>query len=173
MQAEYDRLRDHLPSHADSILDIGCGVAGIDVFLGRHYRFNPRIYLLDKTATDPVVYYGFESKGSVYNSLDVSRDMLIANGVAPGQIHTQEATDQNEILFPESFDIVISLISWGFHYPVLTYIETVHQKMKPGGVLIIDIRTGTGGEQDISRFFGTYETIYQSGKVTRILARKS
>ena len=35
--SEYEMLKTHLLPHARSILDIGCGVAGIDATLAKHY----------------------------------------------------------------------------------------------------------------------------------------
>lgn len=172
MADEYATLVPHLPPTVSSILDIGCGVAGIDVLLARHYIQTPDIYLLDKTAIDPQVYYGFEQKGSVYNSLAVSVALLEQNGVASAKIHTQEATPDNRITLGDSFDLVISLISWGFHYPVETYLAEVYNKLAPGGILILDIREGTNGKEVLEKQFGNCTVIYHQGKVVRLLSKK-
>ena len=44
--------------------------------------------------------------------------------------------DKEEIKKLKEIDLVISSISWGFHYPVSTYIEEVNSILKPGGLLI-------------------------------------
>ena len=43
---DYHGLLPYLPDKVASILDIGCGVAGIDVLLYHHYQ-NPEIHLMD------------------------------------------------------------------------------------------------------------------------------
>lgn len=37
-------------------------------------------------------------------------------------------------------DLVISLVSWGFHFPVSTYLDQVHDLLREGGRLILDLR---------------------------------
>lgn len=173
MQAEYTRIAGDLPANARAILDIGCGVAGIDILLSEHYRNQTDMYLLDKTAIDTQVYYGFEGRGSVYNSLSLSKEILELNGVPAERIHTMEATDDNQLpVAPGGFDLVLSLISWGFHYPVKTYIQQVYDALRPGGVLIFDIRSGTNGEADVDAVFGSHSVVYEQGKVLRVKAVK-
>ena len=40
MRNEYLKIKEHLPADCSSILDIGCGIASIDVFLNKHYDKN-------------------------------------------------------------------------------------------------------------------------------------
>jgi len=171
LEGEFSALSPYLPETASAVLDIGCGIAGIDVLIAARYP-QTSLFLLDRTKTDQRIYYGMNERGAFYNSLDISRKVLEMNGVAPGRIHTQEATERNEVLFEETFDIVLSLLSWGFHYPVRAYLEVVSKKLKPAGVLILDIRKGSGGEKEIEQQFGSYEVISERGHSRRIVARK-
>ncbi len=84
MRREYAILASALPPHAIHILDVGCGIAGIDALLHQHYRRDPalRFSLLDRTQIDPRLRYGFAGHGDFYNSLEVARELLIANGVS-------------------------------------------------------------------------------------------
>lgn len=43
------------------------------------------------------------------------------------------------------FDLIISTISWGNHYPIQTYLKQVDRVLSKRGVLILDVRNGTGG----------------------------
>ncbi|HVB19805.1 MAG TPA: class I SAM-dependent methyltransferase [Candidatus Paceibacterota bacterium] len=171
MEREYESIKAILPENPSTILDIGCGVAGIDVMLARHYRERGRnvdFYLLDKTELNDRVYYGLEKTASYYNSLDVARDLLVANGVRKEMIHTQEVT--RAPMFPGvQFDIVLSLISWGFHYPVETYLDEVYTLLKPGGELIIDIRKGSIGEKPIQGKFTKASTVVKDAQKHRRL----
>lgn len=172
MEKEYTTLKDFLPNSVENILDIGCGVGGIDVFLYRHYNANINIYLLDKSAVDKKVFYFFEQTGSFYNSLHLAQELLILNGVDKTKIHTQEVTDKNKILFQENFGLIISLISWGFHYPVSTYLDEVYNKLKTGGILIIDVRKDTGGGELLKKKFGSISIVLDEEKYQRVLAIK-
>lgn len=157
MELEYESIKKTLPENPVSILDIGCGVAGIDAMLIHHYAKEGKkvnFYLLDKTELNKKVFYGFKKTAAYYNSLDVARDFLIANGASNEDIHIQEVAG-NPIFPGKQFDLVISLISWGFHYPVETYLEEVYKLLKIGGKLIIDVRKGTEGEKLIEKKFGS------------------
>jgi len=174
IETEYKDIANALPKKCSSILDIGCGVAGIDVLLFRHFKHDPSLmfHLLDKSAVDSRVFYGFKQQGSIYNSLEVARRLLVANGIPVDRIHLQEATDNNTIEFGEQFDLVTSLISWGFHYPVPTYLDQVDQCMRPGAHLILDVRKGTDGQKLINDRFGDVKTISESDSKLRLLVVK-
>lgn len=169
---EYESIRTALPEQCSAILDIGCGIGGIDVLLNRHYAARqPTFYLLDKTQVDSV-YYGFKSRGAFYNSLEVAKEVLTANGVASENVVLVQATDDNRIEIAGPIDLVISLISWGFHYPVGTYLERVHELLRPGGYLILDVRRGTGGDAVLRNKFATVRPIEETEKYTRVVAIK-
>jgi len=173
MAQEYARIKEHLPSRAFRILDIGCGVAGIDVFLNRHYETShPEFFLIDRSETAARVYYDFKQSGAFYNSLDVAVDLMSSNGVPLERIHVQEA-DQGRVMFPApSYDLIISLISWGFHYPVSAYLDAVRERLSRDGVLILDIRRDSGGVEAIEEAFGDVREIFGAEKYVRLAARR-
>jgi SAM-dependent methyltransferase len=155
MRGEYEQIKNWLPNKCSVILDIGCGVGGIDVLLHRHYHHNPmtEFYLLDKTSVNKNVYYHYEKRGAFYNSLDVAKDLLRQNAISKSQIHLLDVKSDYSIKIPTRVDLVISLISWGFHYPVSTYVDQVYNVMNKGGHLIMDIRKSTEGEKEITNRF--------------------
>ena len=172
---DYGTIRKHLPERVDRILDIGCGVAGIDALLNDHYRAagsEPAITLLDKTSIAGEIFYDFHDQGAFYNSLDVARNLLKANGVPSASITLLLANDEGGIDTTEPIDLVISLISWGFHYPVETYVKEVHRVLAPGGSLILDVRRGTGGREVLDSVFRETRAILERKKYDRVLARK-
>ncbi len=173
MNEEYFAIKEHLPDEAGAILDIGCGVAGIDVLLSKHYADNTDIYLIDKTEVESKVYYGYKKRASFYNSLQVSRRLLEINGVDKNRIHLQEAAENDEITFDREFDVVVSLFSWGYHFPVKAYLDQVYDKIRRGGILVLDVRKGTGGEGEIEEKFGNSKPLFEDKKYTRLLAVKT
>jgi SAM-dependent methyltransferase len=153
MEALAAKILPHVPQNAQSVLDIGCGIAGLDLFLFRGLK-NPDLHLLDRTATEKQVWYMFEEKGAFYNSLDLAESMLVANGVPKNKVHTHEAPEDGNIpLQPRSIDFVVSTISWGFHYPVDIYVDSVARIISENGVLLIDVRKGTDGERALEQHF--------------------
>jgi hypothetical protein len=173
MQNEYESIRSFLPENCSKILDIGCGVAGIDVLLHRHYDCDNDIkfYLLDKTNIDKKVYYFFEKKGSFYNSLQIAKRILCDNGIPRKNIYLLEVTADHDIKAESGLDLVISLISWGFHYPVSVYLEQVYDSLNQGGRLIMDIRQSTGGQKELEQKFAKV-TIISDDNFLRVSATK-
>jgi SAM-dependent methyltransferase len=171
LEREYSVMKPFLSQKIKSVLDIGCGVGGIDILLSRHYENNINIHLLDKTQIDQNIYYKYEDKGSFYNSLESAKNFLHINGIEIERIYLQEATQENQVS-QNNFDLVISLISWGFHYPVSTYLDTVYEKLEQNGIMIIDVRKNTNGEKEIENKFGNCKIIYEAGSFNRVLAKK-
>jgi SAM-dependent methyltransferase len=147
LEDEYRSLVAALPAQVSDVLDIGCGLAGIDLYLYRHYGAKAQLHLLDRDGISDI-YYGFNPQGAFYNSLAVARALLENNGVAPGHVHTYEITRDG---FPGAvqYQLILSLISWGFHYPVATYLKEVTAALASGGTLIVDIRRGTPGRTEL------------------------
>lgn len=169
---EYSSISRFLPLSAEHVLDIGCGVAGIDVEIFQKmdgYK-NTTFHLFDQTRTDGKIHYGFKGEGSFYNSLEVARSMLESNGVANQKIELHDV--RNGFPIGYSYNLVISLIAWGFHFPVSTYLDAVFNSLKEGGVLVIDVRAGTDGIEAIRAKFGEVQEISSEGKRVRVRAVK-
>lgn len=174
MKDEYESICDSLPETCQTILDIGCGMAGIDLFLNQHYNNQSlQFHLLDKTLIDEQVYYSHQQKGSFYNSLELAKSLLNRNGIDESRIHLMVAPENGIIESDISFDLILSLISWGFHYPVETYLDSVVDRLGHNGVLILDIRKGTNGLEVLRNRFAVCEIIQDTSKYLRIRAMKS
>ena len=174
MNSEYEDIKAWLPEKCSKSLDIGCGIGGIDVLLHKHYNrdANLQFYLLDKTSVAKNVYYHFEKQAAFYNSLKVAEEFLCCNGTNRQNIHLLEATEDCCINAEPGIDLVISLLSWGFHYPISTYISQVHDIIRPGGHVITDIRKGTAGEKELADKFSKLQVISTAPKRLRVLAIK-
>ena len=71
---------------------------------------------------------------------------------------------------PEALDLVISLISWGFHYPVAVYADQVREILRPGGRVILDVRKGTDGREQLEARFPRVLQISETRKKERLCA---
>ncbi len=143
---DYELMKPCLPAKAAATLDIGCGMAGIDALLWRHYG-NPVVNLLDGTG-DSDVRILFHQTMSPYNSMPVARQLLEGNGVPADRI--VEWAPDPALSLPQC-DLVLSLLSWGFHFPVATYLPLVERCLRPGGRLILDVRKGVGGLDELDQ----------------------
>lgn len=173
MLKEYNIIKEFLPKNCSTVLDIGCGIAGIDVFINNHYSSsNIQFFLLDKTYAERNVYYDFHKKAAFYNSLFVAKSVLVQNDIKEENVHLIEATENNDVNINQNIDLVISLISWGFHYPVSTYLTEIYEILDKNGKVILDIRRETNGLKTLKSKFQYIRIIYNAKKYQRILAIK-
>lgn len=169
MEKEFFTFSDKLENKYNNVLDIGCGIAGIDCILSKKINIG-EICLLDKSGIADELYYGFEEGAANYNSLVLAKKNLVANGVDKDKVKT---VDINKEKFPEQkFDLIISLISWGFHYPVGTYIKEVKACLSNDGMLILDIRKNTDGYDVLKGYFNNVNIIIDNDKYMRVLVRQ-
>lgn len=103
---------------------------------------NIHFYLFDKTEYDKI-YFGFSQTAAFYNSLEKTAQLLSDMSII-------NASKENLKGFKNKFNIVISCIAWGFHFPVSTYIDEVFEALCDDGILIIDIRKETSGIAELS-----------------------
>lgn len=124
------------------VLDIGCGMAGIDALISKCYDHEVEIHLMDGTAAGKV-QAGFHEKSlEPWNDLALSRALLEKNGVRPEYIFTH-APDPDATI--ENCDVILSLLSWGHHYPAAHYAALAERSLRPGGIVILDVRHGKPG----------------------------
>lgn len=155
---DYDMIREFLPSRADRVLDIGCGLGLIDGFIYEHCG-NPDLHLLDKTELDTNKISGFNKTYRFYNNMDAAKNTLSSNGVDERKIHLHEANDITELLSCK-FDLICSFLSCGWHYPIETYRDLICRTLKEDGTLILDIRHNTDQLDILSRDFVVVKQIY-------------
>ena len=174
MLDEFESVKGFLPARVSTIFDIGCGVGAINVLFHRHYSYVPDInfYPLDKIHIDEKIYYRFTNKAAYYNSLDITRMLLSKNGIPTKNIHPIEVAPDYRIDIKTDIDLIVSFLSWGFHYPVSVYLDQAYNLLKQGGRLIIDVRRKTDGEQQLAEKFGNIHRICEHRKSIRVLAIK-
>lgn len=135
------------------VIDIGCGIGTSLVALWRHFGKTAKYVALDKTETAKQVYYGFEKDAAAYNDLALTTKFLVSAGIPASRLST---IDVNHKPFPRElgpFDVVISTISWGFHYPVATYLDDVLATTQHGAILYLDLRLDQGSEELLAPHF--------------------
>jgi len=134
--ADYVHMLPHLPKSVTRILDIGCGMAGIDVLLKRHYP-RAELWLLDGDGNEP--RDGWNQTLNAFSSRAAADELLAANGIKADRwidVNTKEVLRA---------DFIVSLASWGYHYPLRTYdvtgfcIADLRRKVEPQrGVIVTE-----------------------------------
>lgn len=172
VNSDFESIKDYIPPQRKikdfKILDIGCGIAGVDCVLNTHYK-NPHFYLLDKSTVDSKIHYGYQKTGAFYNSLSVAREILNINGVNYDRINTIEVDDVSSVVLPRGMHLVISIMSWGFHYPVDVYLDKVTKILTDQGVLVIDVRDNTNGIELLKSKFEEVSVCGVFGKALRTI----
>jgi len=153
----YEAIRDYLPQSDSSVklLDIGAGLAGIDVFLSRHYGGDIDIHLMDFDQVDDKINAGFHDSAtsfSKYSRFNLAYDMLGYNWVNTSKVKQINLSRNEGYEHYEPFDIVISLLSWGFHYPIDTYKPELTKR----GVVIVNLRKGSDGTVNLTGLQSLY-----------------
>ena len=173
MQIDFDSVVDYLPKIALRSLDIGAGVSGIGVLLSDHYGHKIDLHLLDKSTVSKSIYYGYEEKTAFYNSLSEALLLLVNSGVPRKNIFVHEVGDDKNSPFSDlAYDLITSFISWGYHYPISTYLNDVKRSLSPNGVLIVDLRIDGEELMLLQREFAEVSVIYQTPYLRRVMAKK-
>jgi hypothetical protein len=175
MRDIYYTMSNYLPKKATRSLDIGAGFGGINFFIYKHYEENIDIWLLDKDGMSDTWSVGMHDTVddfSFYNNFDHSTTSLRESGVDEKNIYTVNIEKDN---FPvnHKFDLIISLLSYGFHYPVSTYLNEVQQSLSVNGVLILDLRSGTYNIKEIEdSLLMESQSIFEGNGYTRFAFKR-
>lgn len=162
---EYEKLKPVLPDKIGTVLDIGCGLAGIDVLIARSHG-TKRVQLVDGDGTGPR-QMGFRADTTAWADVLIGATLLDAN-VPRLEIFT--ARPSGGLWDPQYCDIAISFKSWCHHYPAETYAEHVRRVLKPSGTLIVDIRRGTNGVAVLRDYgFWLVEKVDETPKCERMV----
>lgn len=126
----------------NSILDIGCGLAIVDIMLANLLQ-PEKIQLIDGNGTTPRMREKYHSEQRAWNNVKLGADMVRANVSSNSQVfeHQPNADLRGYI------DLIISLRSWGHHFPVNNYLTLVNHCLAEDGLIILDIRGSTNGRQ--------------------------
>ena len=153
VKRDFEMIEKFLPSSADNILDIGCGLGLINIALGDKYK-DCNFHMLDKTKElENEKISGFNEKYTFYNSLEATKDMLSKNGIEESNLFLYEVEEENiNILITKKFDIILSFLSCGWHYSVLEYKDLILSSLNDDGLVILDIRHNTNELEKAQEF---------------------
>lgn len=122
---DFTDMEPYLPANVSSIVEIGCGMAGIQVYLKRKYP-DAVLSLLDGNTVTNQGGAGYGVAADVYNSRECTEKLLEANGVRVDRWIDIGTTEHLKA------DLILSMASWGYHYPFNTY--------KVSGFVVVDLR---------------------------------
>ena len=156
---EFKTFEKYLPSNVKNIMDIGCGLGVLGIFINQKYQNNPNFYLLDKNTVDTKIKYGFSKDYESYNDLNETRNILLKNGLSNEQIYIKNV-DQ-EITIDNKINLVISLKSMGYHYPIENYINLIKKTCSTETAFIFDVFEEKYSLSDVKKYFNEAKIIYE------------
>lgn len=115
-----------------SLLDIGCGLALVDIHLVRAFPTLRRVTLLDGDGTVAKQPVGFRHDTRAWQDVGMGAAMLEAN-TRPDVAVSTLAPEPFGFMFAGTFDLVVSFRSWCHHYPADIYLASVLRTLAPGG----------------------------------------
>lgn len=146
-------LKGHVPSFPEKgrFLDIGCGLGFGLLVLKELYGPDHQFVGLDKDGKDEELRYGFQPQAEIYNNLQRTAENLRLNGIASEKLNL---VNLNEDPFPDdTFDVVVSFLAYGWHFPISTYFEKLRQVTRKRSIIYLDLRRRTDGLSMMAKEF--------------------
>jgi hypothetical protein len=160
---EISTIEKFLPKNIKNIMDVGCGLGIINIFLNEVYRKKPNFYLLDKNRIDSKIKYGFSSNYESYNDLNETRKILLDNGLENSKINIFDVDEKINI--EKKIDLVLSLKSMGYHYPFKNYISLFAKCCTEDTIFIFDIFSNQYEVSFFKKYFDYVEVIYSEESI--------
>lgn len=142
-----DNYLDKISFKPNSILDIGCGLA-IETELFQK-KYNSEIFLLDDDFDNNIsnqsrdVFFGPADTLKFYSNLEDLFESYKERNLKYNFIYAKNPVIESSI----TFDLIYSNRSYGFHYPVETYIELIKKHSHDNTIIVLDMWKETFNEQ--------------------------
>ena len=160
---EIETFKKYLPHSAKNIMDIGCGLGIINIYLNSIYTKNITFFLLDKNRIDKKIKYGFSDNYESYNDLSETKNILIDNQINLNQINLVDV--EKDVIIEDQINLVISLKSMGYHYPFELYLKLFNQCCSKNTLFIFDLSKTYFDQNKLKKYFEKIKIIYEEDSV--------
>jgi len=160
---EIETFKNYLPNSPKNIMDVGCGLGIINIYLNRIFKNSSNFFLLDKNRIDNKIKYGFSEDYESYNDLSETKNLLLNNEINLDQINLCDV--EKTINIKEKVDLVISLKSMGYHYPLENYLNLFKKNCSQDTIFIFDISKGNYDNISLTKIFKKVEVIYEENSI--------
>jgi len=167
---------EEFPEHDLTILDVGVGIGGYHKKWIREHSNNSTLYLMDNSEFNyRALSYGHSDSDRYYNSLFLTRNFLNNYDSSKVKVKSIEIKKEYPDKLPNHLDLIISFISWGFHYSLEDYWITITQRMSLfTSIILIDIRKNSQSYSFLKEQTNfSLEMISSNSKSDRLLIRKT
>jgi len=154
-RSEYKAIRKHI-GKPKKILDLGCGLGRMSVFLNyklsQEHRRSAHFILADVTKESDKIEYGWDPDNSYYNNLDLTAKFAQLHGLSNFRTFNLLTEDLN---IHHNIDLVMSYLAVGFHYPIEQYMKTLLNITSYHCVMIFGVRKGQYNLDDYKKHFSS------------------
>jgi hypothetical protein len=157
------------------ILDIGVGIGGYHKKWIREYSNNATLYLMDNSEFNiRALSYGHGCSDRYYNSLFLTKKFLYNVNNPKVKVDSIEIKEEYPSKIPDHLDLIVSFISWGFHYSLEDYWSTIIHRMSLfSSIILIDVRKNSQSYNFLKEQANfSLEVISSTSKSDRVLVRK-
>jgi SAM-dependent methyltransferase len=135
-------ILEEFPEKNLTILDIGCGIGGYHKkWIGQHNSSSTLLLMDNSEFNARALSYGHGSSDRYYNSLFLTRNYLDNDYSSKVKVVPIEIKKEYPGKIPNQLDLIVSFISWGFHYSLEDYWSTITKKMSlNSSIILVDIR---------------------------------
>jgi hypothetical protein len=165
IELDYDDIKEYLVK-STTLVDIGGGMAGIDYMIKLH-NSNIQISVLDGVKVEPGEHYGYRDNIAFYSNNSIAEHFFYINNIDI----TFFPADPNLII---KCDTLISLNSWGFHYPLDCYRIFLDNNSSTINTVIFDARIRYQGLELLEKYGFNYNKVIRTwgSKKQRIVFSK-
>ena len=160
---EIDTFKNYLPNKLENIMDIGCGLGIINVYLNQILKNQPSFFLLDKNRIDKKIKYGFSDNYESYNDLNETKKILLNNDLNNKQINLLDV--EKDIKIEKEIDLVISLKSMGYHYTFKLYLKLFNKCCNNNTIFIFDLSEVYFDQNELQKYFRKIQIIYEEDSI--------
>jgi hypothetical protein len=121
------------------LVSIGPGNGLFELLLYKRTPFE-KLLLVDIEETPSLHQHGYSAQGSGYASLAATSEFLTQNGIPRESLFLCNPSKSALPTFPH--DLLISVLSMGFHYPCVAYAEFILANLTESGLAVFDQRKG-------------------------------
>lgn len=148
-KAEYLAIKNYIDK-PEKILELGCGLGRASIFLNSQLNNSPKFFLADFSEISNEVKYGWNPKESKYNNLELTEQFCIENGLNNFEILNLSKDHLDKL---SNIDMVISMLSVGFHYPIEEYINQLLKISSKNVTMIFGVRKGIYNQDSFKNLF--------------------
>ena len=169
-------ILEEFPDKNLIILDIGVGIGGYHKKWVREHCNRSTLYIMDNSEFNiRALSYGHGNSDRYYNSLFLTKNFL--NDVDSSKVRVESIEIKKEYpgKIPNHLDLIISFISWGFHYSLEEYWSTIVQRMSlNSSIILVDVRKNSQSYSFLKNQNNfSLEIISSDSKSDRMLIRKT